>query len=78
MEYEECTLMFLVLCFNGINIYYQFYWILLKYKFPDYISKYIIEAMFSVGVRVNEKIETWKQVTSAKYEKYPNKIGTKS
>ena len=69
MEYEECTLMFLVLSFNGINMYYQFYCVLLKYKFPKYISKYIIEAMFSVGVKVQQKIETWQEVNSKKYGK---------
>jgi hypothetical protein len=52
MEYEECTLMFLVLVFNGINIYYALNFMLLKFRFPDYISKYIIEAFFSVGILV--------------------------
>jgi hypothetical protein len=52
MEYEECTLMFLVLVFNGINIYYALSFMLLKFRFPDYISKYIIEAFFSVGILV--------------------------
>lgn len=47
MEYEECTLMLLVLVFNGINIYYSMNFILLKYRFPAYISKYILEAFFS-------------------------------
>jgi hypothetical protein len=64
MEYEECTLMFLVIAFIAINMQYMVYMILLKFKFPDYISKYIIEAFFSVGILVQRKIDTWKEVKS--------------
>lgn len=62
MEYEECTLMFLVLCFMAINLQYVFYMVLLKYKFPDYISKYLVSSFFSAGVTVQRKIDEWKNV----------------
>lgn len=69
MEYEECTLMFLVLAFIAINMQYMVYCILLKFKFPDYISKYIIEAFFSVGIMVQRKIDDWKEVKATQIKK---------
>lgn len=69
MEYEECTLMFLVLCFIAINLQYMFYMVLLKFKFPDYISKYLIDSFFNVGMLVHKKIETWKEVKSQQIQR---------
>lgn len=48
-EYAEIVLMLLVLSYLGTNVYWLGYGITLQYKFPDYMSKYMVQVLFSAG-----------------------------
>ena len=60
-EYAEMTLMAFLVVFVGTNIYWVGQIILLKFKFPPYISSYLINALISAGQNVQKKMKYWNE-----------------
>ena len=44
-EYEDMTGLFFCLMFFGVNFAWIGHAVLLKFKFPDYIAKYLYDAL---------------------------------
>ena len=57
--YSEMSMMAFDMIYWGTNIYWVGQIILLKFKFPDYISQYLMCAFFTAGQQVQTKIRYW-------------------
>jgi len=65
--YQELSLLGLTLGFWATNAYWVGYVFLLCQRFPDYINKYLSEALFSMGSLVDQKVrQLGDQVKEAK------------
>lgn len=58
-EYAEMTLMAIVTIFLFTNIYWMGQVLLLNFKFPDYIAKYMQQAFFASGAGMSQKLKHW-------------------
>lgn len=56
LEYQEMTMIFLSVFFWGTNVYWVGFVMLLYIKFPDYISKYLLDVFMAIGIQTNERI----------------------
>ena len=56
-EYEEMTILGLVLVFFFCNLYWVGSIWLMHYKFPNYMNKFFKESFFGVGVLVQKKLK---------------------
>lgn len=57
--YQEMTLMAFTIIFMGTNIYWVGQILLFKYKFPAYISSYLMSAFLTAGQKVQNKMRHW-------------------
>lgn len=76
-EYQEITLMLLATIFGATNMYWFGYAFLLQYKFPAYISKYLLEAVRPFGVVIEKKIQTWEMVAKDRTQRLGTSIKNK-
>ena len=61
-EYSEIVLILLVLCYLGMNLYWIGYGVILRKRFPNYISEYMTQVIFSAGKKIEEKLEVWNTI----------------
>ena len=59
-EYSEMTGMAFLTVFTGTNIYWLGNIMLLNFKFPQYISSYLIAAFLTAGQGIQDKVRFWR------------------